>query len=428
MAIQKSKDFFLKLQNELPHLMSWLSEQSSSCGYPVYTSMDIRDAGWKVAVVDVNLFPAGFNNLTSKDFERAAKFMREFFSAKLLSPSPWTITVVPEANTNNQGYLENVAGIMKLLKSAGCEPKLLWPGTPAIPKPWTIKTQSGSELTYLPVDEALKNSSALLLNHDLSGGVPNAIKNVTLPTFPSTKLGWYRRRKSTHQDIVEAMLNKMERHFPWFDPWYFQAQSIVQKDVNFESDDGIDNVTEKATTLWMKIQNEYRLRDIPESPRLFIKNDAGTYGMGVFSIKDPSEILDGGRWLRSKMKKGKESVPISQVIIQEAVPTALTFEKDSSQGKLYVAGEPVLYLVNGVPIGGFMRIHEGLGAESGYLNLNQPGSKLEPFECPDTPGHTTLPFPELRGESVCTQITSRGVYGFLARLHAISAGLEECPQ
>ena len=35
---------------------------------PIYGSVDIRDAGWKIAVVDANQFPAGFNNTSESDF------------------------------------------------------------------------------------------------------------------------------------------------------------------------------------------------------------------------------------------------------------------------------------------------------------------------------------------------------------------------
>ena len=39
---------------------------------PIYSSVDIRDAGFKIAVVDTNLFPAGFNNLCEHGFEDAS--------------------------------------------------------------------------------------------------------------------------------------------------------------------------------------------------------------------------------------------------------------------------------------------------------------------------------------------------------------------
>jgi glutamate--cysteine ligase len=420
-------DAFTVIGNQLPQITAYLNTLASTCGFPVYTSLDVRDAGFKVAVVDVNLFPAGWNNLSAQDFARASNFMREFFAAKLLVTPPYRIVVVPEANTNNAGYLENIAGIISLLEHAQCDVRLLWPGEPAIPKAWVVKTSSGRTLTYLPAQEALDRAQALLLNHDLSGGIPKLIQDVQLPTFPSTRLGWFRRRKSAHQEIVAGLLNKIAKQFADFDPWYFQARTLLQKDVDFSSEQSLQVSADLASDLLKQIANDYRERGIVETPRVFVKNDAGTYGMGVVSIEDPLELTQANRKLRNKMRVGKESVPISQVIVQESVPTALVYDKVTSQGTLKVAGEPVLYMINGIIVGGFMRIHEALGEGARHLSLNQPGSLLDSFECPDNAGHTTRPFPQIRGESVCNFASTTGLYGFLARLHALAAGLEECP-
>lgn len=427
MAKQGPRVFFEELLSRLPEITAYLNTQTSTCGYPVYASLDIRDAGWKVAAVDVNLFPAGFNNLTSEDRTRAAARMREFLSAKLLVAGPWRLAVVPEGHTNNQGYLENLAGILGILREAGAEPKLLWPGAP-IPKPWKIKTTSGAELEYLPAADALAGAQALFLNHDLSGGIPKAIEGVNLPTFPSPRLGWYRRRKSNHHEIVDGLLRKISRQFEFFDPWYFSPKTVMIPSVDFNSDAGLNAVADEALKLFESLASEYRERGIEDSPRVFIKNDAGTYGMGVVSVKSVDEIRQGGRWLRQKMRKGKDSVDISQVILQEAIPTALTFEATPGDPATTVAGEPVLYLVNGLPVGGFCRIHEKLGADARWENMNAPGSLLEPLACDKMPLPKNRPFPKPRGQSPCEQIGTGQIYAFIARLHATAAGLEECPE
>ncbi|MBI3616766.1 MAG: glutamate--cysteine ligase [Candidatus Omnitrophica bacterium] len=38
----------------------WLDSHERSKELPLYSSVDIRDSGFKLAVVDTNLFPAGF--------------------------------------------------------------------------------------------------------------------------------------------------------------------------------------------------------------------------------------------------------------------------------------------------------------------------------------------------------------------------------
>jgi len=41
----------------------WFRKQWVASPAPFYTSVDLRNAGFKVAPVDTNIFPAGFNNL-----------------------------------------------------------------------------------------------------------------------------------------------------------------------------------------------------------------------------------------------------------------------------------------------------------------------------------------------------------------------------
>jgi len=50
------------LQNQM-QVEAWLREQWLETPAPFYASVDLRNAGFKLAPVDTNLFSAGFNNL-----------------------------------------------------------------------------------------------------------------------------------------------------------------------------------------------------------------------------------------------------------------------------------------------------------------------------------------------------------------------------
>lgn len=423
----KAESFFNELTLNIDDVLAALKEQTSTCGYPIYSSMDIRDAGWKVCSVDVNLFPAGFNLLIDEDRNRAANLMTQFLSAKLFKPSPWKIAVIPEAHTNNAGYLENLVGIIRILEKAGAQTRLAWSG-PAIPKPWHLKTQSGYELTYLPAEEALAGADAIILNHDLSGGLPKFLEGNSLPIFPNPELGWYRRRKSKHFEIVSGLLKIISKNFSFFDPWYFEALSSTLTEINIEESNDRERLASEADRLLAILRAQYKERHIPEEPALFIKNNAGTYGMGVLQIRDAKEILNLDRSDKNKMRKGKESVPISDIILQEGIPTALHYLKDSNDPLSRIAGEPTLYMVDGFPIGGFIRLHEKLGADAQWKNLNQPHGSLEPMRQITGDDCSSRPFPKIRNRCPREELDGKFVYHFLARLHATAAGLEECPR
>src|SRR5215204_5774921 len=51
------------LSNQI-EIETWFRQQWLKTTPPFYCSMDLRNSGFKVAPVDTNLFPAGFNNLS----------------------------------------------------------------------------------------------------------------------------------------------------------------------------------------------------------------------------------------------------------------------------------------------------------------------------------------------------------------------------
>ncbi|MCA9405869.1 MAG: glutamate--cysteine ligase, partial [Candidatus Omnitrophica bacterium] len=52
-----------KIKKNQAKIHQWLESYEGAKELPLYSSVDIRDAGFKMSVVDTNIFPAGFNNL-----------------------------------------------------------------------------------------------------------------------------------------------------------------------------------------------------------------------------------------------------------------------------------------------------------------------------------------------------------------------------
>ncbi len=395
--------------------MGFLNSQIPTCGIPIYHSLDLRDGGYKVAAVDVNLFPGGFNNITVGERSVAARRFREFFSARLLSTPPWKIAIYPEAHTNNFSYLENIAALIAILKEAGCEISLAWSG-PKIPKPWSIKTLSGTELTYLPVEEAFKGANFLLLNHDMSEGVPDAVKNFEGRVLPNLNLGWYKRRKSHHHTIASGLLQKMQKEFPFFDAWCFDAKTHMVPELNFDDTESFLRLLKEAQFFEETLKREYESRGIEQAPNIFLKNDSGTYGMGVMNFKSLDELKEMHSTVKRKLRRGKGSMAVDQVILQEGIPTCFTSKSDSGET---ISGEPVLYSVGGSVVSCFFRVHKKLGDIGSLTNLNQPGAEF--MSAKDSP------FDWPRGEHFESDSREPHIYQFISKLHAVAAALEDCP-
>src|SRR4029078_12936107 len=131
--------------------------------------------------------------------------------------------------------------------------------------------------------------------------------------------------------------------------------------------------------------------------------DAGTYGMGIMTVRDASEVKDLNRKQRNKMSVVKEGLEVSDVIIQEGV---LTNERIND-----AVAEPVVYMMDRYVVGGFYRVHAERGIDE---NLNAPGSSFVPLAFAES---TRLPQPgEKPGASAPNRFYMYGVIGRLAML------------
>ena len=105
------------LDEKRDEIIAWMNKKRSEIDVPIYGSVDIRDAGWKIAVVDANQFPAGFNNTSESDLPN----LTERIAAHIERHQPgckW-VHIYPESHTRNQGYVENLRTLCQLVERAG---------------------------------------------------------------------------------------------------------------------------------------------------------------------------------------------------------------------------------------------------------------------------------------------------------------------
>ena len=105
----------VKVKQERVH--DWLQELEQEFLPPIYSSVDIRDAGFKVAVVDTNIFPAGFNNLCEHGVADSVRFIRQAVEKR--APGAKNILIVAEEHTRNTWYLEHLRVLRTIIQDAG---------------------------------------------------------------------------------------------------------------------------------------------------------------------------------------------------------------------------------------------------------------------------------------------------------------------
>src|SRR5512135_250255 len=104
----------LKAQPAIEH---WFRNQWLEHTIPFYCSVDLRNAGFKLAPVDTNLFPAGFNNLNPAFRSLAVQAVQA--ALERVCPSAGGVLLIPESHTRNIFYLESLAGLVEILAMAG---------------------------------------------------------------------------------------------------------------------------------------------------------------------------------------------------------------------------------------------------------------------------------------------------------------------
>ncbi len=399
----------------MPKIEHWFRGQWLEYAAPFYASVDLRNAGFKLAPVDTNLFPGGFNNLNPEFMGLSVH--AAMVAVEKICPEAHRLLIIPENHTRNTYYLRNVVELAKIMRLAGMDVRI-GSISPEITKPTLLEAHDGESLLLEPVVRkgnrlVLENaelgnfdSCAILLNNDLSGGVPEILQNLEQDVIPPLHAGWATRRKSQHFNAYNRVVADFSQLLG-IDEWLLNPYFETASQVDFHARVGEDDLAAKVTIVLDKIRVKYAQYGVTQEPFVIVKADAGTYGMGIMTVKSPDDVRELNRKTRNKMSIVKEGLQVTEVIIQEGV---YTFESIND-----AVAEPVVYMMDHFVIGGFYRVHTGRGIDE---NLNAPGMHFVPlaFDRPCT-------LPDCAGSPDSTP-NRFYAYGVVARLALLAAAIE----
>lgn len=403
-------DLEQRILGAMPRIEHWLRSQWLIHGTPFYASVDLRNAGFKLAPVDTNLFPGGFNNLNPEFLLLCVQ--AAMAAVEKICPEAQRILLVPENHTRNTFYLQNVASLLSILRQAGLDARV-GSISPEITQPTRLALPQGGELLLEPVQRKGDrlvldgfDSCAILLNNDLSGGIPEILQNLEQTVIPPLHAGWAVRRKSRHF----AAYTRVAREFSeliGIDPWLVDPMFLTCGRINFQERVGEDCLAAQVSDLLSRIGSKYREYGVEQDPFVIVKADAGTYGMGIMTVKSPDDVRGLNRKQRNKMSVVKEGLQVEEVIIQEGV---YTFENIHE-----AVAEPVIYMIDHYVVGGFYRVHTGRGIDE---NLNAPGMHFVPLAF-----ETACSMPDCAGKPDAAP-NRFYAYGVIARLALLAAAIE----
>jgi glutamate--cysteine ligase len=398
-----------RVLDSMPAIERWFRLEWMEHTPPFYSSVDVRNAGFKLAPVDTNLYPGGWNNLTPEMLPLAVQ--AAMAAIEKICPEARNLLVIPENHTRNTFYLSNVAQLCRIFHMAGLNVRV---GSinPEIKKATTIDLTNGESVTLEPVIRSKRrlglkdfDPCTILLNNDLSAGVPGILEDLNEQyLLPPLHAGWSTRRKSTHFQNYEEVSKRFGKLLG-IDPWLINPMFSKCGEVNFAERLGMDCLTSNVDALLGKIRRKYKEYGIKEKPFVVVKADNGTYGMGIMTVRDVKDLDVLNRKTRNKMSTIKDGQEVSEVIIQEGV---MTNERMND-----AVAEPVVYMMDRYVVGGFYRVHAERGVDE---NLNAPGSSFVPLAFAES---THLPQPGMKpGASAPNRFYMYGVIGRLAMLAA----------
>lgn len=405
LPLQKLEQCMLTSKIEIE---TWFRTQWKKTPAPLTSSVDVRNAGFKVAPVDTNLYPAGFNNLNPDFHPMSIQAAQSVITSSM--PGCKKIMLIPENHTRNHFYFESLSVLLDIFQNAGFE-VMIGSLREDLLTPEVHTLQNGDTLTYHPitrVDNRLCigdfSPCLVVLNNDLSDGLPPILQKLEQWVRPSEQLGWNNRLKSDHFKHYEAITKEFCLTLN-IDHWFIAPLFTAFVNVDFTQRDTDEALANKVDELLKDIQKKYDEHGIDEKPYVVVKADAGTYGMGIMMVHSGSELLTLNRKQRNKMTKGKGNRAIEKVILQEGVPTLECWQEKEA------VAEPVVYMIGEHVIGGFYRVHTKKGP---YENLNAPGMHFEP-----------LAFAKPCNYPKANDCQNRFyIYGVIARLAALAAARE----
>ncbi|MFT4191766.1 MAG: glutamate--cysteine ligase [Comamonas sp.] len=416
-----------RMLDAMPVIERWFRLEWMEHTPVFYSAVDIRNAGFKLVPVETSLFPAGWSNLTRDMLPLAVQAAQA--AVEKICPEARNLLIVPGEQTDNSFYLSNLLQLRRIFENAGLNVRF---GSidPAVKAPREIKLHSGEKLVIEPLQRTrnrlgLKHFDpcTILLNHDLSSGVPGILEDLHEQyLLPPLHAGWPLRRKSNHLKAYEEVAKRFGKVLG-IDPWLITPFSSRVSDVALDTPEGLERLRAEADALFARVRRKYKEYGITEKPLLALKpnSDAEVLpgGASLLVLRDSADLDALQRKPRKSAtakptdkapgKAGRKSPAITtDLILREGV---LTNERVHD-----AVAEPVVYMLDRYVVGGFYRIHADRGSDE---STNAPGSRYVPLAFAES---HHLPQP---GQQAGASAPNRFyMYGVIARLAMLAASYE----
>jgi glutamate--cysteine ligase len=395
--------------DSMPAIERWFRLEWMEHTPPFYSSVDLRNAGFKLAPVSTRLFPSSWNNLTPEMLPLAVQ--AAMAAIEKICPEARNLLVIPKNGPHSPVYLESLVQLRRIFNMAGLNVRL---GSidPALKKTSTFELQSGESVTLEPVIRGKRrlglkdfDPCTILLNNDLGAGVPGILEEIFEQyLLPPLQAGWPTRRKSRHFKAYEEVAKRLGK-LMGVDPWLINPLFDKCEAIDLDQESGLDCLRTQVDAVLTRVRRKYKEYGIKEKPFVVVKADHGTHELGIVTVRDANDMQALTERVKALTQSRGTPLMPHGFLVQEGVQTQ---ERVNN-----AVAEPVIYTMDRYVVGGFYRVHAGRGIDE---NLNAPGSDYVPLAFEHS---TQLPQPGVKpGASLPNRFYMYGVVGRLAMLAA----------
>jgi glutamate--cysteine ligase len=393
-----------RILDTMPAIERWFRMEWMEHTPPFYGSVDVRNAGFKLAPVDTDFFPCGWNNLTPAMLPLAVQ--AALSAVEKTCPEARNLLIVPDNHVRNSFYLSNLVQLRRIFQMAGLNVRF-GSISPDLKKPLTLAVPGGESVVFEPVQRergriGVKDFDpcTILLNTDLASGIPGILEDLQSQyLLPPLHASWAVRRKSRHFDCYDEAAKRFAKLIS-VDPWLINPDFELCGELDLATPQGLAALRAKVESMLLKTRRKYKEYGIKERPFVVVKRDDQHSGMGLMTLRDGKDLA---AQLALLPPQGMQAL-----IVQEGV---LTLERIND-----AVAEPVVYLLDRFVVGGFYRVHAQQGADE---LLSAPGSSYVPLAFAQS---LSLPEPGVRpGASAPNRFY---MYGVIARLALLAGSIE----
>ena len=228
----------------------YLDQNMMSLPTPIYSSVDIRESKTKFAPVDMNIYPAGFNNLCLMDLDYSSRVFKETIHSQFSQLEVKKIGIIPESHTKNLFYLDHLAFLQKSLSDSGFEVYFIGLDEELFAEESALTLMSHSKFQIEIYKGQIKEGvlwagehklDLAILNNDQSNPLNVEWDILKTPVVPTPRIGWFRRQKNEHFKIYSEVVADFSNKFS-INPDLLMAKFETIEGVDFSKKEGLEEL------------------------------------------------------------------------------------------------------------------------------------------------------------------------------------------